>query len=129
MRPLSGPTNQRPPASTATAPRGPPTPGSTIFDYCAAIGSDVLTEADAIPIDLFIDYGLWFAERHVPDVEPESVVGLTRAGPDFDVRLSSGEEIRAESVVVAVLEGLARDGNIDQSVAVEAARGSARRTA
>jgi pyruvate dehydrogenase E1 component len=28
----------------------------------------------------------------------------------------------AESVVVAVLEGLARDGNIDQSVAVEAAR-------
>jgi pyruvate dehydrogenase E1 component len=28
----------------------------------------------------------------------------------------------AESVVVAVLEGLARDANIDQSVAVEAAR-------
>jgi pyruvate dehydrogenase E1 component len=28
----------------------------------------------------------------------------------------------AESVSVAVLEGLARDGNIDQSVAVEAAR-------
>jgi pyruvate dehydrogenase E1 component len=28
----------------------------------------------------------------------------------------------AESVTVAVLEGLARDGNIDQSVAVEAAR-------
>ena len=27
----------------------------------------------------------------------------------------------AESVVVAVLEGLARDGNIDMSVAVEAA--------
>ena len=30
--------------------------------------------------------------------------------------------IDAESVVVAVLEGLARDGNIDESVAVEAAR-------
>ena len=28
----------------------------------------------------------------------------------------------AESVVVGVLEGLARDGNIDESVAVEAAR-------
>jgi pyruvate dehydrogenase E1 component len=28
----------------------------------------------------------------------------------------------AESVVVAVLEGLARDGDIDQSVAVDAAR-------
>ena len=28
----------------------------------------------------------------------------------------------AESVVVAVLEGLARDGNVDQSVAVEAAK-------
>src|SRR6476620_7131756 len=51
-----------PDASSLSAP----TPGSTIFDYCAAIGSDVLTEADAIPIDTFIDYGLWFAERHVP---------------------------------------------------------------
>jgi len=28
----------------------------------------------------------------------------------------------AESIVVAVLEGLARDGNIDQSAAIEAAR-------
>lgn len=86
-----------PDASSLSAP----TPGSTIFDYCAAIGSEALDKEDAIPIDLFIDYGLWFANRHIPDVEPETVVALRRAGGDFEVQLSSGEEIRTETVVVA----------------------------
>ena len=86
-----------PDASSLSAP----TPGSSIFDYCALIGSEALTKEDAIPIDLFIDYGLWFADRHVPDVEAESVVALRRAGAGFDVELSTGEEIRTDSVVVA----------------------------
>jgi hypothetical protein len=86
-----------PDASSLSAP----TPGSTIFDYCAAIGSEALTKEDAIPIDLFIDYGLWFADRHVPDVEPESVVAVRSAGPEFEVQLSSGEELRTDSVIVA----------------------------
>jgi len=86
-----------PDASSLSAPR----PGSTIFDYCAEIGSEALTKEDAIPIDLFIDYGMWFADRHVPDVEPERVTGLARAGDEFEVELSSGESLRAEAVVVA----------------------------
>ncbi len=87
-----------PDASSLSAP----TPGSSIFDYCAAIGSEALVKEDAIPIDLFIDYGMWFADRHVPDVEPESVVGRPpRRACEFEVQLSSGEELRADSVVVA----------------------------
>ena len=54
----------------------------------------------AIPIDLFIAYGLWFADRHVPDVEPEHVVRLERAGRDFELTLASGELLRADAVVV-----------------------------
>jgi hypothetical protein len=86
-----------PDASSLSAP----TPGSSIFDYCNLIGSRALTDEDAIPIELFIDYGLWFADRHVPDVEQERVVGVDRAGDEFDVRLGSGEELRVRSVVVA----------------------------
>ncbi len=78
-----------------------PNRGSTILDYCNEIGSPVLADGKAIPIDLFTSYGLWFAERHVPDVEPESVVRLARSGRDFEVELSSGEELRADSVVIA----------------------------
>ncbi|HEY3724782.1 MAG TPA: FAD-dependent oxidoreductase [Acidimicrobiia bacterium] len=86
-----------PDASSLSSPK----PGSTIFDYCDEIGSRALTDEDAIPIDLFIDYGLWFAERHVPDVEADTVTSLTRAGDDFDLQLASGEQLRTDSVVVA----------------------------
>lgn len=86
-----------PDASSLSAP----TPGSSIFDFCNAIGSRALTDENAIPIDLFVDYGMWFAERHVPEVEPDSIVALTRAGEDFDVLLSSGEELRVHSIVLA----------------------------
>ena len=76
-----------PDASSLSAP----TPGSSIFDYCDRIGSRALTDEDAIPMQLFIDYGMWFADRHVPDVENERVVAIERAGRDFDVTLGSGE--------------------------------------
>jgi lysine/ornithine N-monooxygenase len=86
-----------PDASSLSSPK----PGSTIFDYCNEIGSRALTDEKAIPIDLFIDYGLWFAQRHVPDVEADSVVSLSRAGDDFEVQMASGEVLRTDSVVVA----------------------------
>jgi cation diffusion facilitator CzcD-associated flavoprotein CzcO len=86
-----------PDASSLSAPE----PGSTIFDYCAEIGSRALTDEPAIPMDLFIDYGLWFAARHVPDVEPERVTRLERAGRDFELTLASGGTVRADAVVVA----------------------------
>jgi thioredoxin reductase len=86
-----------PDASSLSAP----TPGSSIFDYCDLIGSRALTEEDAIPMQLFIDYGMWFAEQHVPDVEDERVVAVERAGRDFDLTLGSGEVVRVHTVVVA----------------------------
>ena len=87
-----------PDASSLSAPQ----PGSTIFDYCAEIGSEALTKEDAIPIDLFIDYGMWFADRHVPDVEPEHGRRLVARGPATS-RCSSLPVRRCapDSVVVA----------------------------
>jgi hypothetical protein len=86
-----------PDASSLSAPD----PGSTIEDYCAAVGSTVLSDEPAIPIDLFVSYGQWFAEKNVPHVEPERVVGLERGGRGFSVRLDSGAEVHADAVIVA----------------------------
>src|SRR5262245_10476165 len=76
-------------------------PGSQLHDYTDAIGVKRLGARDPIPIQLFVDYGLWFAERQVPRLEQE-VVGAVAAAPDgFDVTLQSGATIAASSVVVA----------------------------
>jgi hypothetical protein len=85
-----------PDASSLSAP----TSGSTIFDYCDAIGSRALLTERAIPIELFVDYGDWFAARHVPDVDPSPVVRVTRADGGFVVQTATGEA-RAAIVVVA----------------------------
>jgi cation diffusion facilitator CzcD-associated flavoprotein CzcO len=85
-----------PDASSLSAPA----PGSTIFDYCAAIGTKALVTEPAIPIELFVGYGDWFAARHVPDVDPSPVVGIARADGGFLVQTATGEE-RAGIVVVA----------------------------
>jgi hypothetical protein len=86
-----------PDASSLSAPL----PGSTIFDYCDAIGSRVLTTEPAIPVELFVDYGEWFAARHVPDVSPATVVRIEHDGDRFAVHTGEGDEHRARVVVVA----------------------------
>jgi cation diffusion facilitator CzcD-associated flavoprotein CzcO len=86
-----------PDASSLSAP----VPGSTIFDYCDAIGSRVLTSEPAIPVELFVDYGDWFAARHVPDVDPATVVRIEWTGDRFAVHTGAGDEHRTRVVVVA----------------------------
>ena len=78
-----------------------PSPGSTLQDYCSSIGRAPFGEAEPVPIELFVDYGLWFARRNVPEVEDTTVNVLRRAGNEFEVELSSGETLRVPSVVVA----------------------------
>ncbi len=78
-----------------------PAPGSDFADYCAEHGIPQMSDDDAIPIEMFVDYGIWFAKRHVADVEDERVVRVVRAGSVFDVSLASGEQFRAPAVVVA----------------------------
>ena len=78
-----------------------PAPGSTLADFCAAVGEDPLVGHHPVPIDCFIRYGLWFMERNVPEVEPARVVRVARDAGAFSVLLEGGEEAAAASVVVA----------------------------
>jgi hypothetical protein len=89
-----------------------PSPGFTLADYCRGIGQRPLDDWEPVPVDLFIDYGLWFAKHQVPEVEQTHVVHVERQGDGpgerrgrdgaaFQVTLASGERFGASVVVVA----------------------------
>lgn len=78
-----------------------PLPGSTLADYLAAHGMAPMADHDVVPADLFVDYGIWFAERNVPDVEPERVARVERTASGYAVHLTNSERIDTPHVVVA----------------------------
>jgi thioredoxin reductase len=84
-------------ASDISSPRA----GSQLADYTRSIGIGVLGERDPIPIDVFVNYGLWFAEQNVPHLEQETVTSVVQSNGSFAVSLASGEVVGADSVVVA----------------------------
>lgn len=49
----------------------------------------------------FIDYGLWFQRRAVPDVDTRNVIQLTRSGGAFRLTVAGGEQLEASRVIVA----------------------------
>src|SRR5262249_13195495 len=51
--------------------------------------------------DVFTRYGLSFQRRFVPTVENVMVTALDRSSAAFELRLASGETLRARKVVVA----------------------------
>ncbi|HEY8300998.1 MAG TPA: NAD(P)-binding domain-containing protein [Jatrophihabitans sp.] len=53
-----------------------------------------------IPVERFIDYGLWFQKRIVPDIDRQNVRWVTRTNGGFTVETDSGS-ITARRVVVA----------------------------
>jgi cation diffusion facilitator CzcD-associated flavoprotein CzcO len=57
-----------------------------------------------VPVSLqtFIDYGLEFQNRFVPELEDKLVRSLVRQGSGFRMALDDGEEVSARAVIVAV---------------------------
>jgi FAD-dependent urate hydroxylase len=57
--------------------------------------------SDPLPVEDFIDYGHWFQQTFVPDVDRRCVDQIQSGEPGFRVVLADGEEIQADRVVVA----------------------------
>lgn len=57
--------------------------------------------ARPIPLDAFVEYGLWFQEQVVPAVDRRTVDLLERCDGEFRLSLDDGETLRARVVVVA----------------------------
>jgi len=55
-----------------------------------------------VPIGTFIDYGMEFQRRYVPELETRLLRHLAPGDGDFGLRLDDGETFRAKQVVVAV---------------------------
>jgi NADPH-dependent 2,4-dienoyl-CoA reductase/sulfur reductase-like enzyme len=78
-----------------------PEPGATLADYCLERGVPYHPTDMPVPLETFIDYGLDFQRRYVPDVEQQHVSSVSRERGGFRLRLEDGEELRAKQVVVA----------------------------
>ena len=66
--------------------------------YCAATGTSF---GRPVPLDCFVDYGMWVQQQVAPDVD-QRLVQEVEAGPDgFRLTLDDGAAITARRVVVA----------------------------
>jgi cation diffusion facilitator CzcD-associated flavoprotein CzcO len=55
-----------------------------------------------VPLETFIDYGLWFQQRAVPDVDETYVSSITRQDARFLIALEDGRELESEAIVMAI---------------------------
>jgi len=79
-----------------------PDRATTLKRYCAERRLPYADIGLPVPLDTFIDYGLAFQRRHVPQVERDLVVALERAGSGFRLRMAGGRTLTARRVVVSV---------------------------
>jgi hypothetical protein len=105
-------------ASSIAAPR----PGGTLADFCAATGTEPFVGHRPVPIEAFIRYGLWFKDRHVPEVEPLKVAHVERHDGGFAVVLDNGDEPMTSNVVIAT--GLSEAARLPRQLAELRSAGS-----
>ena len=70
----------------------------TIDEYCHRNGNHV---GKPIPLERFVNYGLWFQQRAVPDLDERPVQSVDVAAQGFKVILADGERFTSRHVVVA----------------------------
>lgn len=70
----------------------------TLEAFQAAIGARVSTP---VPLDKFVQYGRWYQQQAVRDVDPRKVTRIESAAGAFRVLLADGEVFAAPRVVVA----------------------------
>jgi len=59
-------------------------------------------QQDPIPLPFFLNYGQWFQQNAVPDIDPTYVDSLVHDGKGFRLDLSDGRTVKAHRVIVAV---------------------------
>jgi len=55
-----------------------------------------------VPLEVFVQYGLWFQQRAVPDVDETFVSFIERRGDQFHITLADGREVLSQAVVMAI---------------------------
>ena len=78
-----------------------PTGSMTLARFCRDHGREYRDSGLPVPLDTFVEYGLWFQRELVPEVEEVRVSSVGTSGTLFSVHLDTGETVRARRVVVA----------------------------
>ena len=60
-----------------------------------------LEPSDNVPIEVFIDYGLWFQEHAVPEIDETYITNIERKDGQFVVTLEDGRVVQSKAVVMA----------------------------
>jgi cation diffusion facilitator CzcD-associated flavoprotein CzcO len=71
----------------------------TLEHYQAETGSHFSTP---VPIEDFVQYGLWYQRQGVPNLDQRKVASVLRGAKGFRLLMEDGEEVRAGRVVIAV---------------------------
>lgn len=84
-----------------------PWPASHISDPGTALTMDAYRDdlgapiSTPIPLERFVEYGLWFQRQAVPDVDRRKVARVEKSSNGFLVTLGDGEQFLSRRVVVA----------------------------
>jgi thioredoxin reductase len=74
----------------------------TLKAYCAEHRLPYADVALPVPLETFIEYGLEFQRRYVPELEVAQATSLAFCPQGFEITTGSGEVTRAAHVVIAV---------------------------
>ena len=74
-----------------------------------------IPKQEPVPLQTFLQYGDWFQQKVLPDIDPTYVRFLTRDGGGFHLDLEDGRSIKAGKVVVAT--GISSFAFIPQALA------------
>ncbi|MFI9829806.1 NAD(P)-binding domain-containing protein [Streptomyces sp. NPDC051913] len=69
--------------------------------YCAERGMTV-RHGEPIPVEVFAEYGLWFARNAGPEVDERMVTRVVRSAGGFEAVTDDGEVLSARTVALAV---------------------------
>ena len=74
----------------------------TLGQFCRERGEPYDDRKIPVRLETFVNYGLAFQKRMVPELEEDWVAGIDKNGAGFQLTLQSGEQVRARRVVLAI---------------------------
>ncbi|MGB8355632.1 MAG: NAD(P)-binding domain-containing protein [Chthoniobacteraceae bacterium] len=85
-------------ASNLSDPAG----ACTLGQFCKESGESYDDRKIPVRLETFVNYGLAFQKRMVPELEEDWVTGIEKNGAGFQLTLQSGEKVQAKRVVLAI---------------------------
>jgi FAD-dependent urate hydroxylase len=70
----------------------------TLDAFCGHLGSRISTP---IPLDRFVEYGRWFQQQAVPDIDRRKISRIEKHPEGFRLTVNDGEQFHSRRVVIA----------------------------